>query len=98
MIHHLPVPARLVEEMARVVKPGGHVVLADHLGDDDGEALMWATEVERLRDPSHWASLPLARLRALGAGLELEEEAVRPVRLDFREWLERGSGGPGRLR
>src|SRR4051794_29803804 len=95
VVHHLPVPARLVEEMARVVRPGGKVVLADHAGDDDGEALAWATEIERLRDPSHWASLPLARLRALGAGLALEAEAVHPVALDFPDWLARGSGGRG---
>jgi SAM-dependent methyltransferase len=94
VIHHMPVPVRLVEEMARVVRPGGKVVLADHLGDDDADGLAWATELERLRDPSHWASLPLHRLRALG-GLTLEEEAIHPVALDFDDWLARGSGGPG---
>src|SRR6185503_8957761 len=49
---------------------------------------------ERLRDPSHWASLPLDRLRALGAaaGLALEAEEIVPLALDLAEWLERGSG------
>ena len=96
-IHHVPLPARLIEEMARVVRPGGHVVLADHLADDDPEAAAWAGEIERLRDPSHWASLPLARLRALAAaaGLEPDQETVVPLALDFEGWLERGSGGPG---
>ena len=47
-----------------------------------------------LRDPSHWVSLPLERLRALGAaaGLELEREEIVPLALDLTEWLERGSG------
>jgi RimJ/RimL family protein N-acetyltransferase/SAM-dependent methyltransferase len=94
-IHHIPVPARLVEEMARVVRAGGRAVLADHLADDDADAAAWAQEIERLRDPSHWASLPLARLRALGerAGLVVDEERIVPIELDFEDWLARGSGG-----
>jgi SAM-dependent methyltransferase len=93
-LHHVPVPARLVEELARVVRPGGAVVLADHLLDEDAEAAAWSAEIERLRDPSHWASLPLERLRALGAeaGLQLEREEVSPLALDLGDWLERGSG------
>jgi ubiquinone/menaquinone biosynthesis C-methylase UbiE len=94
-IHHVPVPSRLVGELARVVRPGGRVVLADHLADDDGDAAAWAQEIERLRDPSHWESLPLHRLRALAqhAHLQLEQERVVPLRLDFDDWLERGSTG-----
>lgn len=94
-IHHVPVPSRLVGELARVVSPAGRIVLADHLGDDDPSAAAWAQEIERLRDPSHWASLPLHRLRALGeqAGLQLDAEEVVPVQLDFEDWLKRGCGG-----
>ena len=93
-IHHVPVPRRLVDELARVVKPGGVVVLADHVADDDPAAAAWAQEIERLRDPSHWASLTLGALRDLGAqaGLELEQEQVHPLTLSWSEWLERGSG------
>lgn len=94
-LHHLPVPGRLFEELARVVLPGGKVVLADHLADERAEALAWSQEIERLRDPSHWACLPASRLRALGerAGLELELERVLTLELDFDDWLTRGSGG-----
>jgi len=93
-IHHVPLPARLVEALTRVVKPGGAVVLADHVADDDPAARTWAQEIERLRDPSHWASLTLGQLRALGhaAGLTLEEERIDPLVLDWAGWLERGSG------
>jgi SAM-dependent methyltransferase len=93
-IHHVPLPARLAEELARVVKPGGAVVLADHVADDDPAARAWAQEIERLRDPSHWASLTLPQLRALGtsAGLALEEERIHPLSLDWAGWLDRGSG------
>lgn len=94
-LHHIPVPQRLLEEMARVVRPGGWIVVADHLTDADGDAAAWHEEIERLRDPSHWACLTRERLLAMGAaaGLELDEEQVVPLDLDFGEWLGRGSGG-----
>lgn len=94
-IHHMPQPSRLVGELARVVRPGGRIVLADHLADENAAEAAWALELERLRDPSHWASLSLGRLRALGAGagLGLESERVTAISLDFDDWLRRGSGG-----
>jgi SAM-dependent methyltransferase len=94
-IHHVAVPGRLLEELARVVRPGGRIVLADHIADEEAGAAAWALELERLRDPSHWAALTPTRLRALGqaAGLRLEEERVVAIALDFDDWLTRGSGG-----
>jgi SAM-dependent methyltransferase len=95
-LHHIPVPGRVVAEMARVVRPGGWVVISDHVTDEDGPAAAWHAEIERLRDPSHWACLTPGRLRALGeaAGLELDREEVVGFDIDFEEWLGRGSGGP----
>jgi SAM-dependent methyltransferase len=95
-LHHIPAPGRVLEEMARVVRPGGWVVLADHLTDADADAAAWHEEIERLRDPSHWACLTRERLLAAGeaAGLVLDDERVIPLDLDFGEWLGRGSGGP----
>jgi SAM-dependent methyltransferase len=94
-LHHVPVPARVVSEMARVVRPGGWVVIGDHLTDEDGDAAAWHQEIERLRDPTHWASQTQVRLREIGkaAGLELDSERVDGIELDYGEWLGRGSGG-----
>jgi SAM-dependent methyltransferase len=94
-LHHIPLPARVVAEMTRVVRPGGWVVVGDLIGDVDGEAAAWREEIERLRDPSHWACLTPERLRRIGAvaGLELVEERLAPVDIDFDDWLARGSGG-----
>jgi hypothetical protein len=68
-------------------------VLADHVADDSLDAFAWSQEIERLRDPSHWASLPAQRLHALGAasGLTLEDERLFGLELDFDDWLARGS-------
>jgi SAM-dependent methyltransferase len=93
--HHIPVPARVLAEMARIVRPGGWVVVGDQITDDDGEGAAWHQEIERLRDPTHWASQRLGRLRAMGeeAGLELEQERLVPIEIDYEDWLARGSAG-----
>ena len=95
-LHHIPAPVRVLEEMRRVVRPGGFVAVGDHVTDDAGEAAAWHEQVERLRDPSHWACLTPSRIVALGerAGLEPELDRVVPFEIDFDEWLGRGSGGP----
>jgi SAM-dependent methyltransferase len=94
-LHHIPAPGRVLEEMARVARPGSAIVVADHLADEDADSAAWSQEIERLRDPSHWACLGLGRLRRLGqaAGLKLREDVLLPLELDFDDWLARGSGG-----
>jgi len=95
-LHHIPAPVRVLEEMRRVVKPGGRVVVADFVTDEDAEAAAWREEIERLRDPSHWALLTPSRIEALGELLGLIPDSRRevPFVIDFDEWLHRGSGGP----
>jgi SAM-dependent methyltransferase len=93
--HHIPAPQRALEEMARVVRPGGCVVVSDHARDADPEVAAWVEEIERLRDPSHWACLTPARMRTIAevAGLVLDEERLIPFELDFEDWRDRSSGG-----
>jgi SAM-dependent methyltransferase len=94
-IHHIPVPDRMMRELARVVKRGGRIVVVDHLADDDADARSWSQEIERLRDPSHWACLGANQMRAIGerAGLSLEGEKRFEFELDFDDWLDRGASG-----
>lgn len=95
-LHHIPAPVRVLEEMRRVVRPGGYVIVADHVTDEDGAAAAWHEQIERLRDPSHWACLTPAGIAALGAraGLEPELDRIVPFEINFDEWIGRGSGGP----
>ncbi|MGH2908924.1 MAG: class I SAM-dependent methyltransferase, partial [Solirubrobacteraceae bacterium] len=40
-LHHIPAPDRVLQELARVVRPGGAIVVADHLADEDADAQAW---------------------------------------------------------
>jgi SAM-dependent methyltransferase len=95
-LHHIPAPIRVLEEMRRVVRPGGYVVVSDFVTDDDGASAAWQEQIERLRDPSHWALLTPSRIATIGEqiGLERDHERIVPFEIDFEEWLNRGSGGP----
>lgn len=95
-LHHIPAPQRVVAEMARVVRPGGWVIVGDLVTDPGPEAMAWHQEVERLRDPSHWSSLTQERLRRTGedARLTLDTEQLTELDLDYDDWLARGSAGP----
>lgn len=95
-LHHIPVPGRVIAEMARVVRPGGWVIVGDLVAaEGDGEAAVWREEIERLRDPSHWVCRTPGQLREMGSatGLALEHEQPIPLDIDFDDWLARGSGG-----
>jgi SAM-dependent methyltransferase len=94
-LHHIPAPVRVLEEMRRVVRPGGYLV-SDFVTDDDGASAAWQEQIERLRDPSHWALLTPSRIAALGerVGLDPELDRIVPFEIDYDEWLNRGSGGP----
>jgi SAM-dependent methyltransferase len=95
-LHHIPLPGRAIAELARVVRPGATLIVGDLVADEaDGEGALWREEIERLRDPSHWACRTPEQLRAMGsaAGLTLEHEQLIPLDIDFEDWLARGSGG-----
>ena len=51
--HHFDDAARFVQEAARVLKPGGILLVQDHLLPDDEKAARYIEAFEKLRDPSH---------------------------------------------
>ena len=52
--HHFSSPETFVNESARVLAPGGWLLLIDGtVEDDQHEAEEWMHQVEKLRDPSH---------------------------------------------
>ena len=89
--HHFPAILPALKEIARVLTPGGSLLLQDILGQDDRELSAFILEVEKRRDPSHVRSLPerewAAFLKAAGMTV-IDEGMVSKVR-PWDEWTAR---------
>lgn len=90
VLHHVPRPDRVVEELARVVRPGGRVLLVDQLRERDPAAAEANERFERDRDASHTHTLPRAEIRRLleRAGLEVVREEVVVERREVEKFLD----------
>ena len=80
VITAVPDPEAALDEFARVVKPGGEIVLVNHLGAETGVRRAWETGFAPLARRLGWRpEFPFARLSAWagGAGVRLVER--RPV-------------------
>jgi ubiquinone/menaquinone biosynthesis C-methylase UbiE len=89
--HHFPDIFRFVRECARALKPGGRLVVEDHLLPEDRRAAAYIEAFERLRDPSHNRALSESEWRGdfLDTDLMVEytERMDRPDKL--LPWAER---------
>ncbi len=102
-LHHIDRPVRAIDEMARVLAPGGRLVLQDFVAAADrGAAQRWE-QAERLRDPDHVRLLNPgeARAAALAAGLAVEAEESWFETFEVESWLrlaETGADASARVR
>lgn len=64
VLHHARRPELVVAELARVVRPGGRILLSDQLAPADPLAGLELDRFERARDPSHTRLLPDGDVRA----------------------------------
>ncbi len=78
--HHFSSPQKFVQEAARVLTRGGHLLLIDGtVPDDDPETDEWLHRVEKWRDPSH------GRFLSRKAWQDLAEKAgLKVVRSDLQ--------------
>ena len=88
--HHFLEPNAVLNEMLRVLRPGGTVVIADVVSAEEPDKSALHNAIEILRDPSHVRMLPASELIALvaqsGAAIERQETWDKPR--EFEEWAD----------
>lgn len=89
VLHHMHKPEHILQELARLLKPGGVLILAELLGADDSVKRATQNAIESRRNLSHVAALSADQYRKLitGARLTVEAEMVAVFEQDLEEWL-----------
>jgi SAM-dependent methyltransferase len=83
VLHHAKRPELVVAELARVIRPGGRILLADQIAPADPLTGLELDRFERARDPSHTRLLPDGDVKALFEANDLgvaRSEVVREQR------------------
>jgi ubiquinone/menaquinone biosynthesis C-methylase UbiE len=89
-IHHFADPQRALDEMFRVLRPGGTAVIVDVVSSEQPEESALQNAIERLRDPSHVRMLPASELDAgvARAGFCDLAPMTWDKRREFAEWMD----------
>jgi ubiquinone/menaquinone biosynthesis C-methylase UbiE len=88
-VHHFDWPARVMSEIFRVLRRGGHFVVADVIASEVPAESELQNAIEILRDPSHVRMLPGSELTSLvkDAGFAIESVTSWDKPREFEEWM-----------
>ena len=89
--HHFPDISQFVQEVARVLKPGGIFLLIDCMAPSDQELDTFDNTIEKWRDPSHGRSCTAEEWQAFlkAAGLSIEHLEFFRKTHEYDDWTAR---------
>lgn len=89
--HHYASVATAVREMARVLVPGGRLMVIDNIAPEDATLDALLNRWEKWRDPSHVRNYTASEWRRhlTGAGLDITNAETQRKTHDFAPWVER---------
>ena len=94
--HHFSDVTVGVSEWARVIEPGGTLILVDTVTPENPDVATWMNEIELQRDPSHSRDLSGQEwIELLAAnGFTVEETILTKIPLEFDDWMRRAGASP----
>jgi len=89
--HHFVNLPGWLREVARVLSPGGLLIVADTCAPEDPESAAWMHDIELRRDASHIKNLAPSEWHTAikEAGLSVTGSAMSYVLLQYPDWAER---------
>jgi ubiquinone/menaquinone biosynthesis C-methylase UbiE/catechol 2,3-dioxygenase-like lactoylglutathione lyase family enzyme len=89
--HHYASVIAAIHEMARVVRPGGRLVVIDNVAAQDATLDELSNRWEKWRDPSHVRNYTVSEWRSFltSAGLTITDEETQRKVYDFVSWTAR---------
>ena len=90
--HHFSEPEQVLQEMARVLKPRGEILIADILGNEDTATATHHDALEQLCDPTHVRCISKTYFHRLfnATGLEIKSSRFGTMDYEVEQWLIHG--------